>query len=418
MDTAEIRRRFVAHFEAAGHTARAVGVAAPRRPEPAVRQRRHGAVQALLPGPGDPAVRPRGERAEVRPHTRHRGRRQDHPARHVLRDVRQLLLRRLLQGRCHRARLGPRHQVPRGRRLGARGVPALPERATSTTRRRVELWKKVTGLPDERIVRLGQEGELLVHGRARARWAVLGDHLRPRPGVRPRRGLRALEPAGHADRDRGPLPRVLEPGVHAGGAQRGPQQGRLRHRRPAAEAQHRHRHGSGAGGLPAAGQAEHVRDRHHAPGDREGRGAHRPPLRGGPPGRRPVPRRRRPRAQLDDARRRRGHPRQRGARLRPAPAAAPCGPLDAAAGHRGPRAARAVPGEPRPDVARPTRRSRRTGSGSPPWPTPRRTRSGRRCAPAPRSSTWRPPRSPRAVAGRSRATRRSRCTTPTASRST
>ena len=99
--------------------------------------------------------------------------------------------------------------------------------------------------------------------------------------------------------------------------------------------------------------------------------------------------------------RRRGHPRQRGPRLRPAPAAAPCRPLDAAARHRGPRAARAVPGQPRPDVARPTRRSRRTGSGSPPWPTPRRTRSGRRCAPAPRSSTWPPPRSPRAVAGRS-----------------
>ncbi len=50
--------------------------------------------------------------------------------------------------------------------------------------------------------------------------------------------------------------------------------------------------------------------------------------------------------------------------------------------------------------------------------TPRRTRSARRCAPAPRSSTWPPPRSPRAAAGSSRATRRSRCTTPTASRST
>ena len=90
---------------------RALGVAAARRPQPAVRQRRHGAVQALLPRPGDAALRPRGQRAEVRAHARHRGRRQDHPARHVLRDVRQLLLRRLLQGRRHRARLGPGHQV-------------------------------------------------------------------------------------------------------------------------------------------------------------------------------------------------------------------------------------------------------------------------------------------------------------------
>ncbi len=46
------------------------------------------------------------QRAEVRAHPRHRGRRQDHPARHVLRDVRQLLLRRLLQGGRHRAAPG------------------------------------------------------------------------------------------------------------------------------------------------------------------------------------------------------------------------------------------------------------------------------------------------------------------------
>ena len=50
-----------------------------------------------------------------------------------------------------------------------------------------------------------------------------------------------------------------------------------------------------------------------------------------PRGRRPVPGRRRPRPQLDDADRRRRHPRQRGPRLRAAPAAAPGGPLDAAA---------------------------------------------------------------------------------------
>ncbi len=137
--------------------ARAVGVAAPRRPEPAVRQRRHGAVQALLPGPGDPAVRPRGERAEVRAHARHRGRRQDHAARHVLRDVRQLLLRRLLQGRRDRARLGPGHQVPRGRRLRAGGVPALPERLRRRRGGGRALEEGRPASPDERIVRLGKK---------------------------------------------------------------------------------------------------------------------------------------------------------------------------------------------------------------------------------------------------------------------
>ena len=114
----------------------ALGVPAARRPEPAVRQRRHGAVQAVLPRPGDAAVPPRHQRAEVRAHPRHRGRRQDHPARHVLRDVRQLLLRRLLQGGRHRARLGPGHQVPGRRRLGARGEPAVAlDPARATTRR-------------------------------------------------------------------------------------------------------------------------------------------------------------------------------------------------------------------------------------------------------------------------------------------
>ena len=65
-------------------------------------------------------------------------------------------------------------------------------------------------------------GQLLAHGRARPRRPVLGDLLRPRPRVRPR---------GRPDRRREPLPRGLEPRLHAVPARRGPQQGRLRHRR-------------------------------------------------------------------------------------------------------------------------------------------------------------------------------------------
>ena len=187
----------------------------------------------------------------------------------------------------------------------------------------------------------GQEGELLVHGRARTRGPVLGDPLRPRGGVRA--GPR-LRPQG-----RGPLPRDLEPRLHAGRAERGAGEGRLRHRGLAAEEEHRHGHGPGAGGLPAPGRRQHVRDRRDVPGHREGRGAHRPAVRRVPRVRRPVPGRRRPHPQHDDADQRRRHARQRGPRLRAAPAAAPRGALDAAARHRGPRAAGAAARQPRQD---------------------------------------------------------------------
>ena len=65
--------------------------------------------------------------------------------------------------------------------------------------------------------------------------------------------------------------------------------------------------------------------------------------------RRPVPGRGRPHPQHHDADQRRRHARQRGPRLRAAPAAAPGGPLDAAARHRGPRPPRAAAGQPRQD---------------------------------------------------------------------
>ncbi len=164
-DPPSVRRSFRAQRAPGG----AVCIAAPRRPEPAVRQRGDGAVQALLPGPGDPAVPPRHQRAEVRAHPRHRGRRQDHAPRHVLRDVRQLLLRRLLQGRRHRARLGAGHPAPRGRWLRAAREQALPERLRGRRRgrRAVAQDHRASRRPDHPA---GEEGELLVHGRARARW--------------------------------------------------------------------------------------------------------------------------------------------------------------------------------------------------------------------------------------------------------
>ena len=59
METAEIRRRFLSFFESKGHTIVPSVTAGVRRPQPAVRQRRHGAVQALLPRPADAPVGPR-----------------------------------------------------------------------------------------------------------------------------------------------------------------------------------------------------------------------------------------------------------------------------------------------------------------------------------------------------------------------
>ncbi len=125
----------------------ALGVAAARRPQPAVRQRRHGAVQAVLPRSGDPAVRARHERAEVRAHPRHRGGRQDDPARHVLPDERQLLLRRLLQGRRHRARVGAASPGPSTTAGSASTPSASGSRCSTTTTRRASSGRRSPACP-------------------------------------------------------------------------------------------------------------------------------------------------------------------------------------------------------------------------------------------------------------------------------
>ena len=128
MQTHEIARRFTEHFVRRRAHPRAQRVADPRRPDPAVRQRGHGPVQAVLPRRGARALPAGHLDPEVRAHRRHRRGRQDHPAQHVLPDGRQLLLRRLLQGRRHRARLEPGHRQPGRRRLRLRPRPDLGHR--------------------------------------------------------------------------------------------------------------------------------------------------------------------------------------------------------------------------------------------------------------------------------------------------
>ena len=166
-------------------------------------------------------------------------------------------------------------------------------------------------------------------------------YLRPRPGVRREGG-----PAVDEDRYLEFWNLVfMQDELSAG-----PRQGRLRHRRGAAEEEHRHRHGPGAHGRPAQGvdnlyEIDEVYPVLDKAAELTGKryGPLRP--RGEPvaPGRRAPARRRRPRPLHADAHRRRRHARQRGTWLRPAPHAATRRALDAAAGLRRPGPAAPAP---------------------------------------------------------------------------
>ncbi len=281
----------------------------------------------------------RDERAEVRAHARHRGGRQDHPPRHVLPDERQLLVRRLLQGRGDLLRVGARHRVDGQRRLRVRPRHHLGHGLLR--RRRGGGALEADRGPARRADPAPRlEGQLLVHRRARPRRPVLGDLRRPRPRVRCR---------GWPGRRRGPLPRDLEPRLHAVRARRRGRQGGLPDPRRAQAEEHRHRHGARARRVPAAGRRQPVRDRRGLPGHRRRAGAVRQGVRRGARRRRPDARGRGPRAQRAHAHGRRRHAVERGPRLRAPSSAAPLDPRDAPARRRGPRAADAAAAEPRRD---------------------------------------------------------------------
>ena len=112
-----------------GRAVLAAGAA--QRPDADVHQRRHGAVQERLHRPRAPRLRPRRHQPEVRPRRRQaqrpRQRRLHRAPPHLLRDARQLLLRRLLQGARDPLRLGapdPRLRPAEGQAAGHR----LPRR--------------------------------------------------------------------------------------------------------------------------------------------------------------------------------------------------------------------------------------------------------------------------------------------------
>ncbi len=158
--TDELREGFLSFFEERGHTRFPVVVADPARGRSldalhlgrdaaaeAVLLGREGAARAALHHRAEGAAR-RREGHRPRPGRPHRAPRVD------VRDARQLLVRRLLQGRRDRPRVGVRHRAD-----GARPRPAVGDACSPATRSSgsgedevaVQGWLR-KGLPRERIV--------------------------------------------------------------------------------------------------------------------------------------------------------------------------------------------------------------------------------------------------------------------------
>ena len=186
--------------------ARALGQPDPHASHrPDVHQLGDDAVRPVLPRRGAGALRPAAGvvdpevRAPGRQAQRHRRDRPHPPPPHLLRDARQLELRRVLPARGHQVGLG----AGAGGRVRRR--PHLAHRPPHRRRRRGDLARGDRD-PDGADP-APRQGQLLGDGGDRPLRSVLGDPLRLRPrvgrGGRPR------------PRRRRPLHRVLEPRVHA-----------------------------------------------------------------------------------------------------------------------------------------------------------------------------------------------------------
>ncbi len=303
----EIRSTFLDYFRKNGHEVVASSPLVPRN-DPTLMFTNAGMVQfknvftGLEKRPYVARHDVAEERARRRQAQRPRQCRLHRAPPHLLRDARQFLLRRLFQGARDRARLESDHQGFRAAEGQAAGHRLSHRRRGG---RPLEEDRRLSGRPHHPHPDLGQ---FLGDGRYRPVRSVLGDLHRPR---RAHLGRPSRQPG----RGRRPLPRVLEPRLHAvragdeGGAHR-----------PAAPVD-RHRHGPGAHGLHPAGRRKRLRDRSVPPSDRrDGVGA-RPR-----PGRREhgvVPRHRRSSALVVLPDRRRRAAVERGPRLRAAPHHAP-----------------------------------------------------------------------------------------------
>ncbi len=240
---------------------------------------------------------------------------------HLLRDARQLLVRRLFQGARDRAGLEADHEGIRAQE-GQAARHRLPHRRRGG--RALEEDRRLLRRPHHPHPDLGQ---FLGDGRHRPVRPVLGDLHRSR---RPHLG----RPSGLAGGGRRPLPRILESRVHAIRA------GDERAARGSAASLDRHRHGAGAHGLHHAGRRQRVRDRSVPSSDR--RDVVRARQRAERADRRLVPRHRRPSALVGLPGRGWRAALERGPRLCAAPDHAPRDAPCAAA--RRERAADASPG--------------------------------------------------------------------------
>ncbi len=203
---------------------------------------------------------------EVLPHAGYRGGGHHRPPPDVLRDAGQLLGRRLLQGPGGALRAGALHRGLRPGRGGHLDHRLRRRRGAGDRARRGGHRALACRRDPRRAHRAPRPRRQLLAGRPdRAVRPLLGALPRPR-----RRVWRLRRPPGRRHR---PLPRVLEPGLHAVRAARR----RLAHR-PAGQ-EHRHRPWARAHGGDPPGRAVGVRHRRLPAAHRIGRGAVRPHLR-------------------------------------------------------------------------------------------------------------------------------------------
>ncbi len=156
-------------------------------PDAALHQRRHEPVQGRVPRPREARLHARDDVAEgdarQRQAQRPRQRRAVAPPSHVLRDARQLLVRRLLQ-----ERRAPVRVAAADRRLEAAGGPAggvdLQGRGRHSPRRRGVRHLAIARRAGGSHPRARRRGQLLADGRHRSVRPVLGDLLRARRPAR------------------------------------------------------------------------------------------------------------------------------------------------------------------------------------------------------------------------------------------
>ena len=164
MTGTELREQFLRYFERNGHTRVRSSPLVPGD-DPTLLFTNAGMVQFKSVFLGDerrdyvarddqPEVRAGGRQAQ-----RPRERRPHRAPPHVLRDARQLLVRRLLQARRDRVRLGVPHAGPRPRSQAGSIATVYTDDDDAFA-----LWKRVAGFGDDRVLRLGEKDNFWAMG--------------------------------------------------------------------------------------------------------------------------------------------------------------------------------------------------------------------------------------------------------------